>query len=75
MKGKSFNEMFQSQSPPCNTYSPLNTLVENKRFNRITFGKGNKYDFTKCINKHPGPGTYVLPSPFDKFDKNKKLIV
>jgi hypothetical protein len=53
----------------------LNTLVENKRFNRITFGKGNKYDFTKCINKHPGPGTYVLPSPFDKFDKNKKLIV
>lgn len=23
--------------------------------------------------KNPGPGTYVLPSPFDKFTKEKKL--
>ena len=47
----------------------------NTRFWNTTFGKGWKYDFTKqpACNKTPGAGTYTLPSPFDKFDRKKKI--
>ena len=31
-----------------------------------------KLDFTKPKNNNPGPGTYIPPSPFDKFYPNKK---
>lgn len=46
--------------------------MENLRFTKITFGKGIKYDFTKPNNSNPGPGTYVLFSPFDKLKKGPK---
>ena len=45
---------------------PLSERVQFELYN-----KGWKYDFTKCANKYPGPGQYLLPSKFDKFDKKK----
>ncbi|KAL4499903.1 hypothetical protein ABPG72_015252 [Tetrahymena utriculariae] len=76
--GKPKNRNYNSDFPACNHYNPNPVLELNARYTKLTFGKGNKYDFTKQNrNINPGPGTYKLPSPFDKFsplNRNKKDI-
>ena len=71
--GKMHVRTQEENVPDCNTYHPVYRFEENLRFTQITFGKGNKYDFTKANrNGNPGPGTYILPSPFDKFSRFSK---
>ena len=68
-KGKMFNENICLDSPKCTNYTPINSLTENARYKKITFGFGEKYDFTKSNNANPGPGTYSPPSFVDKYRK------
>ena len=67
------------------TYEPKTKLQEITRFSDTGLGKGlkyffkflfsgKKYDFTKCPNRNPGPGTYFIPSRFDKFDQKKQKL-
>lgn len=55
--------------PPPNCYNPDWTLTEQDRFNAITFGIGGRGSVTGRILDTPGPGTYKLPSPFEKFKR------
>lgn len=54
-------------NPPPNTYHPDFTQAEESRFDKITFGFGSRPNVTGRINENPGPGTYRIPSVFDKF--------
>lgn len=61
-------------NPAANLYRPKFDSQKNSRFNRITFGVGTKFDFTKSVTmSNPGPGTYKAPSPFDKYEKTNFL--
>jgi len=54
--------------PAPNHYYPKEKITENLRFSKITFGKGNKIDFSKGADPDiPGPGYYRPYSVFDKF--------
>ena len=68
-KGKMFNENICLDSPKCTHYTPKNGITESSRFKKITFGFGDKYDFTKVGNANPGPGSYTPPSFVDKYRK------
>lgn len=70
-RGKLFNEHIHDNAPPPGHYTYKYDFVENGRFSKITFGLGHKHDFTKKTNLNPGPGTYKLPSVFDKYDKGR----
>ena len=70
-KGKLFNDNIRENAPPPGHYTSKYDFVENGRFNKISFGFGHKHDFTKSSNRNPGPGTYKLPSIFDKYDKSR----
>ena len=54
-------------NPPPNNYDPNHALTENSDFEKITFGFGGRPNVTGRINENPGPGTYKIPSVFDKF--------
>ena len=56
-------------NPPPNCYNPNWTPAEQDRFNAITFGIGGRANVNGRILETPGPGTYKLPSPFDKFKR------
>lgn len=74
-KGITFSQMQKTENPAANYYSPKRVLTEQSRFRKITFGYGNKLDLAKASNDYPGPGTYKLPSVFDKCKKKKKIQV
>ena len=63
-------------NPPPNNYSPCYTLSEESKFDNITFGFGGRPNVTGRINENPGPGTYKIPSVFDKFKRipNSSLL-
>ena len=47
------------ETPAANYYVPKHNLIENGRFNKISFGKGDKIDFAKLKDPTvPGPGLY-----------------
>lgn len=56
-------------NPPPNNYSPTHCMTEENKFEKITFGFGSRPNVTGRINENPGPGTYRIPSVFDKFKK------
>lgn len=54
-------------------YHPLYSLVESNRYEGVGIGYGNKVDnFNK--NAYPGPGTYKIPSIFDRGLKGKLAL-
>lgn len=55
--------------PPPNTYNPTYTVAEEHKFEKITFGFGSRPNVTGRMNENPGPGTYRIPSVFDKFKR------
>lgn len=61
-KGKMFNEGKATDSPSINRYTPSTEFVLPARFKNISFGVGDRYDFTKVFNDYPGPGSYT-PAP------------
>jgi hypothetical protein len=56
-------------NPPPNTYDPVYDLSEESKFQKITFGFGSRPNVTGRMNENPGPGTYRIPSVFDKFKR------
>jgi hypothetical protein len=66
-------------NPPPNTYHPNYALTENGKYAAVTFGFGSRCNVTGCnnfylktileIKETPGPGTYKVPSVFDKFKR------
>ena len=73
-KGKTFAQMQKSDNPAANYYSPKRILTETSRFRNTTFGFGTKIDLSKAANNFPGPGSYKLPSVFDKCKRKKRQI-
>jgi hypothetical protein len=69
-------EITSRHNPPPNTYNPAFQLTEPSKFEKITFGFGSRPNVTGRINENPGPGTYKLPSAFDKFKRipNSSLL-
>ena len=66
-RGKLFNENLYSIGPGA-VYNPNYYLVEQRRYDGVGFGFGNKSSFsTGRIKTLPGPGQYKLPSIFDKY--------
>jgi len=54
------------------TYLPSTKLTENLRYTHINFGKGTRSaNENTSVKSFPGPGTYNLPSVFDKRRKNR----
>ncbi|CAD8192708.1 unnamed protein product [Paramecium pentaurelia] len=56
---------FKDSVPAPNSYEVNNKLIEQSRFNKISFGYGQKIDFTKN-NQTPGPGAYDQKSVFKR---------
>lgn len=68
-------------NPPPNNYHVNHYLSEPSKFSAITFGFGTRVNVNGCkysnimsnnileIKDTPGPGTYKLPSAFDKFKR------
>ena len=56
-------------NPPPNCYNPGFQLTEEAKFDKIGFGFGGRPNVTGRINENPGPGTYKIPSVFDKFKR------
>eukprot|EP00343_Euplotes_focardii_P012521 CAMPEP_0205831196 /NCGR_PEP_ID=MMETSP0206-20130828/43374_1 /ASSEMBLY_ACC=CAM_ASM_000279 /TAXON_ID=36767 /ORGANISM="Euplotes focardii, Strain TN1" /LENGTH=247 /DNA_ID=CAMNT_0053135609 /DNA_START=261 /DNA_END=1004 /DNA_ORIENTATION=- len=56
-------------NPPPNNYDPNFILTENADFDKVTFGFGSRPNVTGRVNENPGPGTYKIPSVFDKFQR------
>ena len=59
--------------------SPQNYLVNykpvfNLRYTKVSFGKGEKFDYIDSRKSYPGPGSYNLPSVFDKSRKSKPAL-
>ena len=54
-------------NPPPNTYQPNFWLTEKAKFDKVTFGFGGRPNVTGRLNENPGPGTYRVPSVFDRF--------
>ncbi|CAI2373741.1 unnamed protein product [Moneuplotes crassus] len=54
-------------NPPPNNYSPNFRLTERSGFEDVAFGFGSRPNVTGRINENPGPGSYRVPSVFDKF--------
>lgn len=64
--------------PPC-AYKPVHILTESSRYKGVGFGVGNRGSPTGPMSMYlkdyigltttPGPGTYRLPSPFDKYTR------
>lgn len=54
-------------------YRPLYDLVERRRFDGVGFGYGNKMN-NFINNGYPGPGTYKVPSIFDRGLKGKLVL-
>ena len=53
-------------------YSPKMSLVQGTRFHNITFGIGPRSpNENMSVKNYPGPGTYHVPSIFDRGYKNK----
>lgn len=71
-KGKTFSQLQKNDIPASNAYEPKKFLTEANRFSRTSFGFGWKLDLAKPANYYPGPGTYKLPSVFDKCKRKKK---
>lgn len=71
-KGKTFVQMQKNEYPAANYYTPKRVLTEASRFRNPSFGFGNKLDLSKAANNNPGPGSYRLPSVFDKCKRKKK---
>lgn len=69
------------ENPPPNTYHPNHVLTEQGKYGAITFGFGSRCNVTGCnkylsftmycieIKETPGPGTYKIPSVFDRFKR------
>lgn len=55
--------------PPPNCYDPEHSLTEQHRFNAITFGIGGRANVNGRLLDNPGPGSYRIPSVFDKFKR------
>lgn len=60
-----FNESFKGTGPGP-IYEPNYRPVEPSRYNHISAGSGQRYDFTKATLGNPGP-EYNIPSKFDKY--------
>lgn len=56
-------------NPPPNSYTPNYSPAEQSRFSKVTFGFGGRPNVTGKISENPGPGTYRIPSVFDKFKR------
>jgi len=59
--------------PPC-AYKPVHILTEPSRYKGVSFGLGSRGNLTGSTTNvglaiTPGPGTYRLPSPFDKYTR------
>lgn len=54
-------------------YSPKFNLVEMSRFDKITFGIGDRPKMYNC-NNCPGPGTYMVPGNFDRGYRGKLVL-
>ena len=70
-------DYFKNENPSPDKYNPSHKYVFQDRYQNIGFGFGNRPDINPLKNiliNNPGPGTYVMPSVFDKF-KNRKRIV
>jgi len=56
-------------STPCpGSYDPRYSLVEQSKFNNISFGKGDRPDSSYAYKSNlmnPGPGEYLIPSIAD----------
>lgn len=55
--------------PGANYYNPEHNQTEQSRFDNIGFGVGGRGSVNGKILDTPGPGTYKLNSPFDKFGR------
>jgi len=56
----------KDRNPPPGTYNPQNTLTFRNRFSAVTFGFGDRYDFTDTkVKEFPSPGSYEIPSVFE----------
>lgn len=71
-KGITFTQLQKSEVPASNTYHPNRVLTEASRFQKTSFGFGEKINIAKAANAFPGPGSYKLPSVFDKCRRTKK---
>ena len=68
---KWFAEENRSDAPPSNYYNPVRDLTEPSRFKKISLGYGQRSTIGKIKDFVPGPGTYKLPSVFDRFTGTK----
>ena len=64
---KWFTEENRSDAPASNYYNPVKDLTEPSRFKKISLGYGVRSPVGKINDFVPGPGSYRLPSVFDKF--------
>lgn len=53
-------------------YHPIHTLVERRRFNGVGFGIGERNAWKS--NGYPGPGSYNVPSIFERGLKGKLVL-
>ena len=64
---------FKNDVPAPNHYYPKTNYFENNRFKNISFGISARNSLKINNDFTPGPNSYILPSAFDKFKKNKYL--
>lgn len=48
--------------------------TSNLRFSQLSFGKGTKHHYLDSRKSYPGPGSYNLPSIFDKSLRTKPAL-
>ena len=68
---KWFTDENRTDAPPSNYYNPVQNLTEPSRFKKISLGYGTRSAIGKLNDFVPGPGTYRLPSVFDRFAGTK----
>jgi len=75
LKGKIQLPCEKRNTPTPGKYDLNHVPIENSRYKKISFGIGNRSTSTNrnSIKISPGPGSYKLYSPFDKFDRLSKL--
>ena len=58
--------------PPPNSYTPSYKLIEQSKYQRISFGVGGRNIVQGLSSGTPGPGTYSISSKFDTIGKLQK---
>jgi len=59
-----FHDKLRDKSPPPGSYKPRD-INRNTRYTNISFGIGER-KLTDMRSATPGPGSYFIPSKFDK---------